>query len=253
MTFYNLYNELSSRYPVSLRCDWDNDGIMCAYDLNAQSKRVLIALDVTMDTVDYAIQNKFDTIISHHPLVFRSQKGMSEESFTQRKLIKLIQNGINVMSFHTRLDAVYGGVNDVIAKAIGFENTSVDENEPIGRIGEFEQPLDLQEFASKIKAVFKSPIVLYAGGKAVKRVYIVGGDGKDLIENAISYGADTLLTGRASYNTMIDAKDMGINIIEAGHFFTENPVCEKIKSDVESICCGIEIEIFNSFNVNIVK
>ena len=83
----------------------------------------------------------------------------------------------------------------------------------------------------------------------VERVYVVGGDGKDLISRAISLGADTLLTGRASYNTIIDAKDMGLNIVEAGHFFTENPVCNKIKNDILSIDNSIKADIFCSYQL----
>ena len=56
MTFYELYNSLSRLYPIELRCEWDNDGIMCASDLNANVKKALVALDVTMETIDFAIE-----------------------------------------------------------------------------------------------------------------------------------------------------------------------------------------------------
>ena len=86
----------------------------------------------------------------------------------------------------------------------------------------------------------------------MKKVYVVGGDGKSLISRALALGADTLLTGRVSYNTLIDASDMGLNIVEAGHFFTENPVCQKIKDDVLAILPSAEVEIFNSFEIKAV-
>lgn len=252
MTFYELYNKLSKMYPIALRCEWDNDGIMCSYDLNKTVKKVLIALDVTMATIDYAIENGFDTIISHHPLVFKSQKGLSEDNFTQRKLIKLVKNNVNVMSFHTRLDAVCGGVNDTLASTLALKSVTVDEDEPIGRIAFLEEKCSLSTFAENVKRAINSPLVLYAGSKPVEKIYILGGDGKDLISNAIKNDADTLLTGRASYNTMIDACDMGINIIEAGHFFTENLICNKIKNDLLEIDSSINTEIFNSFNISII-
>lgn len=251
MTFYELYNKLSAIYPVELKCEWDNDGMMCSYDLNAQVKNVLVALDVTMETIDYAIKNNFDTVISHHPLVFRSQKGLTSENFTQKKLIKLVKNNINVMSFHTRLDATNGGVNDVLVSALKLINIVNDEADVIGRIGEIPKEMALSTFAENVKTAINSPLVLYSGTNLVKKIYVVGGDGKDLIENAIACGADTLLTGRASYNTMIDATDIGINIVEAGHFFTENLVCKKIKADVLEIDKSINVELFNSFNIGI--
>jgi len=252
MTFYELYNELSALYPRELSCEWDNDGIMCSHDLNAPVNKVLIALDVTMDTVDYAIQNGYDTIISHHPLVFRGQKSLNPLNYTQNKLIKLIQNKINVMSFHTRLDAAENGVNDTLAWMLNLQNVEKDQIDPIGRIGELAEPMELGEFAKSVSLAINSPAVHYAGGRTVKKVYVVGGDGKDLIENAIANGADTLVTGRASYNTMVDAKDMGLNIIEAGHFFTEHPICYALRKQILRICENVDPEIYLSYNIEII-
>ena len=249
MTFKELYDNLSNRYPNVLKCEWDNDGIMCSSNLDAEVNNVLIALDITMDTVNYAIKNGFDTIISHHPLVFRSQKSLMPLNYTQNKLINLIKNDINVMSFHTRLDASAPGVNDVLANLLDLENIVPDTMDQIGRIGIYSDEISLKEFAQKVKEALSCPFVLYNGNKKVKKVYVVGGDGKDLIENAIICGADTIITGRASYNTTIDAKDMGLNIVEAGHFYTENPVCNQIEADVLSICPSIKTNIYNSNSI----
>ena len=249
MTIKNLYKNLSNLYPESLRCEWDNDGIMCTDNLCKSVNKILVALDVTERTIDYAIKNGFDLIISHHPLVFKSEKSLTPERYTQNKLIKLIKKNVSVFSFHTRLDAAKGGVNDVLSELIGLENVKVDEVESIGRIGILKNEMDLDTFAKYVKSKLNTPVVLYSGNNAVKTVYVVGGDGKDLIPRALALGADTLLTGRASYNTMIDAKDMGLNIVEGGHFFTENPVCEKIKHDVLQIDSSFEVEIFSSFDI----
>ena len=252
MKLKELYNILNEKYPTSLSCEWDNDGIMCTSNFDAEVKRVLVALDVTMDTVKYATENSFDTIISHHPLVFRGQKALTPKSFTQNKLISLIKNNINVLSFHTRLDAVYGGVNDVLSSLVGLESVFVDPKDPIGRVGFLKEKLPIKEFALKVKDILKSNLVLYSGNLDVFKVYVVGGDGKDLIDNAISAGCDTILTGRASYNTAIDAKDMGLNIIEAGHFFTEHPVCEAIANEIRELSSECEVAVYNSNQINVI-
>ena len=246
MTFYELYKALDAKFPKSLMCEWDNDGIMCADDLEAPCKKVLISLDVTNEAVDYAIKNGFDTVISHHPLVFKGQKSLSALNFTQNKLISLVKNGVRVMSFHTRLDAADGGVNDALLSLLGFDKAENDPLDPIGRICTFEKEISLDDFASQIKKTLGSSAISYVGNRAVKRVYIVGGDGKDLIGNALSCGADTLLTGNASYNSMLDADEMGLNVIEAGHFYTENPVCALLEKYVLALCKDVEIELFNS-------
>ena len=252
MTFYELYNILNLCYTEDLRCEWDNDGIMCSDNLNREVNKVLIALDVTMDTVKYACENGFDTVISHHPLVFRSQKSLTPLAYTQNKLIALIKNGVGVMSFHTRLDASRGGVNDALASCLGLEDVVTDPLDPIGRIGTLSQELELGEFAKTVKKALATPVVLYSGNKAVKKVYAVGGDGKDLIENAIENGCDTIVTGRASYNTAIDAKDMGINIVEAGHFYTENPVCDVLRAKIHELDSNIEVSVYNSNNIKFI-
>ena len=249
MTIRELYGKLTLLYPENLRAEWDNDGIMCCDNLDKDVNSVLIALDVTMDTIDYAIENKYDLIISHHPLVFSSQKALTCESYTQNKLIKLIKNGISVFSFHTRLDATEGGVNDVLSSLLGLQNVQADPCDPVGRIAYLPQKTALSTFVENVKNALNSPFVLYNGERAVERIYVVGGDGKDLISRAISLGADTLLTGRASYNTIIDAKDMNLNIVEAGHFFTENPVCKKIEKDVKSIHNSAKTEVFSSYQL----
>lgn len=246
MRFNELYAELCKLYPKDLSCEWDNDGIMCIDDINREVNNVLISLDVTMDTVEYAIKNGFDLIISHHPLIFKSCKSLSPLNYTQNKLIALIKNNIGVMSFHTRLDAANGGVNDVLSELIGLHNVEVDPCDSIGRIGILSSETELSTFAENVKMTLGSPIVLYSGSKKVNKVYVVGGDGKDLIQNAINQGCDTILTGRASYNTSVDASDMGINIVEAGHFFTENPVCKAIERDILSISNKLKTEIFFS-------
>ena len=97
MTFYELYNELSKLYPLDLKCEWDNDGIMCVSDLNTEIKSVLFSLDVTEDVIDYAIKNGYDTIISHHPAVFKAQKAFTPSNYTQRKMIKAIKNDVGIL------------------------------------------------------------------------------------------------------------------------------------------------------------
>ncbi|MBQ9744713.1 MAG: Nif3-like dinuclear metal center hexameric protein [Clostridia bacterium] len=256
MTFLELYSKLDERFPKSLSCEWDNDGIMCMPAPDRQVKKVLISLDITEDVVDFAIENRFDTIVSHHPLVFHSQKSLSVENYTQRKLIKLVKANINAMSFHTRLDAATDGVNDVLSNLVHLYNAEVDSIDPIGRVAsirESENDVTLPEFAKWVKLCLNSPCVFYSGNRVVKKVYICGGDGKDMIPAAIANGADTLLTGRASYNTMIDAKDMGLNIIEAGHYYTENPVCIALENYISSLDNSVKIEKIESNNIQIIK
>ena len=98
MKVLELYKKIDELIQHSLSCDWDNDGLMCCSAPNKEVKRVLLTLDVTEAAVNFAVENKFDVIISHHPLIFRPIS-----SVVSPKLINLIKNDITVISLHSNL------------------------------------------------------------------------------------------------------------------------------------------------------
>ncbi len=247
MTVKSLYEKMTERIPEALREEWDNDGIMCATDLTGEVNNVLITLDVTEEVVDYAISRNFDLIVSHHPLIFKPVSSVTEEDHVTRKIIKLITNNVTVFSFHTRADKVRGGVNDLLAKALGLVDVTPFGEGMLGRIGTLPEERGLEEFADDVKMQLSSDVVKYADAyNTVKRVAVVGGDGKDYVKDAILAGADTYLSGRISYNVMEEASDMGINLIEAGHYFTELPITSFFASLISSLDGNAYIEIADS-------
>ncbi len=247
MKVKELYEKLSDAVPEELRESWDNDGLMCCADTTSEVNNVLIALDVTEEIVDYAIERNFDLIISHHPLIFTPITRITEDMHVARKIIKLITNNVSVFSFHTRLDKVKGGVNDILAGILGLtEVTSFGEGD-MGRIGILTEDYDLEQFADVVKMSLGADAVRIADAyNPVKRVALVGGDGKSFVKDAIEAGADTYLSGRISYNIMEEASEMGINLIEAGHYFTEYPVTSYLSKLVASIDGNAYIEIADS-------
>ena len=247
MTVKELYARLDEYIPEYLREEWDNDGIMCSADTAAEVKRVLVALDATESVIDYAIEGEFDLIITHHPLIFKPLASVTDDSHIARKVIKLIESGISVLSFHTRADKVEGGVNDILADLVGVFDTHPFGEGGIGRMGEIEEEMSLEDFAATVKLSLGADSVRFADAyNPVKRVALVGGDGKDFVKDAALHGADTYLSGRISYNIMEEAMEMGINLIEAGHFYTEHPVCSYFAELVAKIDSGIFTEIANS-------
>jgi dinuclear metal center YbgI/SA1388 family protein len=251
MTVYELYKQLCERIPPSLACEWDNDGIMCMPEPDRTIEKVLIALDITEAVVDRAVAESYDVIVSHHPLLFRGVKHLTVEDPVARRSIKLCRAGITALSFHTRLDALEGGVNDTLASVIGLKNVEsfIGEGLPIGRVGELEAPMTLCDFAELVKAKLDAPYVLVSdAGREVRRVAVVGGDGKDFIGEVRALGADTYLSGRFDYHSMTDTPDAigtPINLLEAGHFYTEFPVCATLCNMIAEISPEIECDIIN--------
>lgn len=227
MTVKELYRKLSERIPCELSEQWDNDGLMCSPDGSAEVRRALVTLDVTEQIVDYAIESNFDLIVSHHPLIFKPLCAVSDENHISRKLIKLLDAGIAVFSFHTRADKVSGGVNDRLCDLLGIFDTTPFGEGNLGRMGNIDEPSSLEDFAYRVKRATGSDVLKYSDAyNTVTRVAVVGGDGKDFVADAIRAGADTFVSGRIGYNVMEEASEMGINLIEAGHYFTEQPVTE---------------------------
>lgn len=227
MTLKELYDYLEEKMPSSLREEWDNDGMMCCPDTKAEVKRVLVSLDVTEEIVDYAIDRGFDLIISHHPLIFRPISSVTDTGNVSRKLIKLIESGVSVFSFHSRADKVLGGVNDILCDLLGIFNAETFGEGELGRVGDIDEEITLEDFVYRVKQTLGSDMVRYSDGlNPVRRVAVVGGDGKDFVKSAIDAGADTYLSGRISYNMMVEAAEMGINLVEAGHYYTEQPVTD---------------------------
>lgn len=224
MKVLELYKKIDELIPHSLSCDWDNDGLMCCSAPNKEVKRVLLTLDVTEAAVNFAVENKFDVIISHHPLIFRPIS-----SVVSPKLINLIKNDITVISLHTRLDKINGGVNTVLAESLDLKDFKTFSDDGIGLIGEIDSKLSLNEFAERVKSVTSAPFLeVVSADIPCHRIALVGGDGKDSLNYAFKAGCDTYLTGSMSYNTLTDASELGINVICAGHFYTENLVLDKL-------------------------
>ena len=251
MNAKQLYQKFEERIPSYLREPWDNDGVMCLPDGSSEIVRALVALDVTEEIVDYAIERGFDLIVSHHPLVFKPLSSIDEENHIARKLIKLICSGITVFSFHTRADKLVGGVNDRLADLLGMYDAVPFGEGDLGRIGTIDEPMEIQDFAYRVKQLLGADAVRYADGFSdVHKVAVVGGDGKGYVKAAIDAGADTFLSGRIGYNVMEEATEMGINLIEAGHFYTEQHISEFFRDLLIDFDPNIYVEIADS---NIIK
>jgi len=250
MTVKELYEYLNKKIPQALSCEWDNDGLMCCPKADREVKKVLVTLDISSEMVKFAMKNGCDVILSHHPLVFKPVKSLTFEGGVPSKLIRLVQNGISAMSFHTRLDVLPGGVNDALSEKLGLKDVEPfgEGGIMMGRVGSIGENT-LENFAEFVKNVLGSPVVLYNGELPVRRVAVLGGNGDDFISAAKKCGADTLVSGRLGYHVMADAKENGINLVEAGHYFTEAPVLDYLADMVTDADRNIEIVFGDSNNI----
>lgn len=253
MNVLQLYQALCERIPPSLSCEWDNDGLMCCPDPDREVRRVLVCLDATAAMVQKAIDERFDVILTHHPLVFHKLPALEPSDHVARKLIRLTRAGIAVMSFHTRLDALSGGVNDVLAARLGLMDAVPYGEEGIGRIGRLPKPTTLADFAETVKRALQVPCVVAAdAGVPVYRVAVLGGNGSDDVRLTEAAGADTYVTGEIAHHHLTDAPERGMNLIAAGHFHTEDPVCEALAEMVRGIAPAAKTELADSNPIRVI-
>ena len=255
MKIHELYRFLDTRIPSALSCEWDNDGLMCCANGEREAKKILVALDITAAVVEEAIAGKYDVILSHHPLIFRPLRALNDFDPVAKKVIRLMRAEIAAMSFHTRLDAVAGGVNDTLAEALLLSNVEPfgENGEAIGRIGTLAEPMSLGDFAERVKRVTGAPTVQISNaGMPVLRVALLGGGGAGDADAARAAGADTYLTGELKHNQLTDAPECGMNLIAAGHFYTENLICDRLASLVKEADPNLEVHVTNSNAVRFV-
>lgn len=249
MKFTDFYAHFEKMIPKQYACSWDNDGLMCASDMMSEVRRVLCTLDVTDEALFYASEYGFDTILSHHPLIFRPLGAVTAAQNVSRNVIFAIEKRIRVLSYHTRFDAMPGGMNDLLADALGLQHVEPfgDGESDMGRVGNLEQEIEMDAFCETIKAALGAPFVLLSkAGTKAKRVAVLGGEGKDFISSALATGADTFVSGNLGYHHMIEAPERGITLIEAGHYFTENLICSYFSRQVKLMDPDIVCETFSS-------
>lgn len=224
-----LMELLEAFAPKRYACSWDNVGLLVGRS-DQEVKKVLVALDATNEVVDRAVEEGADMIITHHPVLFSSIKAINDQDFMGRKLLKLMENQIACFAMHTNFDVI--GMADLAGSYLGFpkdarplEVTIEEEDrvEGIGRVSTLPEPMNLSRCAEFVKKALKLEHVLLFGEeeKQVSKVAISPGSGRSMVKEALACGADVLITGDIGHHEGLDAMDMGLTIIEAGHYGTE--------------------------------
>lgn len=228
-----IFDYLCELAPLELQMDFDNSGFQIGRPERI-AKKVLLALDVTEEVADEAESIGAELIISHHPLIFRGVKTINGNYPEGELLLRLAEKGIAVISMHTNLDVADGGVNDVLIRLLGAEPTQALDRLGCGRIGKLETEQTLAEFLGVCKAQLKTNGLRYFdAARPVLKLAVMGGSGGDNFEDAYEKGCDTYVTADIKYHQFQRAAELGINLIDADHFCTENPVIFALKAKLD--------------------
>jgi len=340
MRLQDLIGLLNRHYPQHLAEDWDNVGLQVG-DLNQKISKVMVALEPTLATVETAIKQHCQALVTHHPLIFKPLKKISPTDHTGQIIFSAIRSNLAIISIHTNLDHAADGLNDWLAttlqltgakpllppqagaflklvvyvpadhaetvaqalfkagagqvgnydhcsfsgsgigtfraqegcnpyigtigsdhhqeesrletivprtvlkrvvanmlKSHPYEEVAYDlipveniaENVGLGRIGSLPQPCTINEFAEKCKQqlncqalrVVATSAQLAQEKASVNKIAVCSGSGAMVIREAARQGADLLVTGDVKYHEALNAKELGLAVIDAGHFATEH-------------------------------
>lgn len=223
---------LLSLAPMKLKMDFDNVGLLVGSPDTAVS-RALVSLDITSEVIDEAAALGAQLIVSHHPVIWDAMKSVTGETVQTAKVTKLIKNGIAAICMHTNLDIADGGVNDVLMKTLSGKVTSILEptgdGAGCGRVGELSREIPLVDFLRLCKdALGCSGLRYYDAGIPVRKLAVMGGAGGDCVSLAKGLGCDTYVTADIKYDQFLEAREIGLNLIDADHFCTENVIIPRL-------------------------
>ena len=235
MKIKDIIKFLEERFPLSLQEDWDNSGLQIG-NIENDLTNIMISLDIDEQTIQKAKEKSCNLIINHHPFLFSSIKSidLNEE---KGKIIKdLIKNDITVFAMHTNLDIGKGGVNDNLAKLLELKdisNLDTNNENPMARFGYTDEKTayDFSKFV-KEKLNCKGLILYGDKDKKIEKVALCGGAGSNFINDAIKKGCDLIVTSDVKYHEAID-NCKKINIVDPGHFASENHIIYMIKDLLE--------------------
>ena len=250
MTVHDILTFVETLAPLSMKYDWDNVGLLCG-SAGQEVHKILVALDPFEGVCREAAEKGADLLVTHHPLIFRPRKSVTDGDDVGRSILFLAKHGISALNAHTNLDCAPGGVNDVLAETLGLADVEVLD--PLGVDGQgrlwgllragtvADQPL--AQFLAHVKTRLSAQGLRYVdGGRPVRKVAVGGGACGDELPAVLAAGCDTFVTADVKYNEFYDAKAEGVNLIDAGHFATENPVVAVLAAKLRAAFPEIPVE-----------
>lgn len=252
-TIGEIYRFLDRKAPFALQMDFDNAGMLIGHQ-EKEASRVLVALDITHEVIAEAMEKKIQLIVAHHPVIWGKISSITDRDQTGEKLLALIENGIAAICTHTNLDAVEGGVNSALANRLHLVETEplhqdgIDESgRPygIGRVGLREGgAVSLDNFAEELKeALGLDGLRILDAGRPVRKVAVGGGACGSMLADVMAHDCDTFVTADLKHDVFLEARALGINLIDAGHYATESVICPVLASWLEEAFPGLSVEV----------
>ncbi|MBD5149607.1 MAG: Nif3-like dinuclear metal center hexameric protein [Oscillibacter sp.] len=244
-TLRDIEKALYRLAPRETAMEGDNVGLLIGRP-DREVTKILVALDVTEDVAAEAAEWGANLIAAHHPVMncaWSPVQNIRDDKPQGRLFLKLIENGIAAICMHTNLDRAEGGVNDALAARLGLEQVEkLPGGDDVLRVGVLPGEMTLSAFLQWVKAAIGPNGIRFAdGGRPIRRVAVGGGACGGYLWAAAENGCDAFVTSDLKYNQFMDARDIGLTVLDAGHFPTEDVVCPVLVKYLEKKFPGVEI------------
>lgn len=254
-----LKNRLS---PKIFRLNSEIYGLQYSHGRNNRLvKRVMLTIDLSIEALHFALQNKINLIISHHGLAQSPINTFHQHLIN--KLILLNKYPVSIFVLNSSFIAAEGGVSDTIVNALYLNcvktfdiKNSKGIKVPIGRICtpkdylNNKKSLTLEDLIKRIKTNLNLTYLLYVGDlkKKIDKICIVGGDTPNInyLKKALSLGCNCYLSGNINYFNAIFGRDAGLPIIGASHYMIENLALKKLCNILSLEFPYVEFLLFES-------
>ena len=247
MKIKEVLSALERFAPLPLQESWDNAGLQVGLT-ETEVSGALLCLDVNERIVDEAIRKGCNLIVSHHPLLFRGLKTISDLTDVQRTVMKAIENRLCVISMHTNMDNAKGGVNFHIARKLELEDVQFFASKQVdgieagsGVVGKLAEPMAADDFILKVKRIFGVECAMCNEllRRPVSKVAICGGAGDFLLDEALKTSADAFITGEMHYHQYFGYEQQ-IQICVIGHYQSEQFTSEVFQEIIQEACPGVK-------------
>jgi dinuclear metal center YbgI/SA1388 family protein len=248
----NILDLLEEIAPARLAEPWDNPGLQVG-SYSHKIKKIFVSLDATTESLRSASKHNAQLLLTHHPLIFKPISRFDIDTFPGNIILEAGKRGISIVAAHTNLDAAREGINYILADLLGLQRVEVlqemngIEGAGLGRIGDLRKSNTLPELLKKLKGVLGIEKLRVVGRDDLKisRIAVVGGSGASLASLASQKGADVLVTGDVGYHHAMEAKSLGIVLVDGGHFHTEKAAFTVFAKRLENIIKerGWDIEV----------
>lgn len=241
---------------MPLQEDYDNAGLQVGLT-EADVSGVLLCLDITEDVLREAVAQGCNMVVAHHPLIFRRLRRITSEDYVQRCVMFAIKNDITIVAMHTNLDSVKGGVNYMMARQLGLQDTELIEPRTAfgaeagsGVTGILPEPMEAAEFIAKIKKTFRADSIKVNEllKRPIRKIALCGGSGAFVLPKAIETGADAFITGEMHYHEFFGTEQL-LQIAVIGHYESEQYTINLLQEIINESCPGVRT-VLTSVNTN---